>query len=764
MKVLNETPWFSFFKSPVSNTKPTSEMNLEQVHQLITGETYMKITSEIQSESSKEVKGKLKSACLDYVCFSGTFTKRTNKDLVSYSGYLVLDFDELEDPERIRERILQDSSIDLVLLFKSPSGNGLKGIVQTNSKKEDHENYFKAYTEYFNQTYGLSIDKSGKDLSRACFLCHDPNVFVNYEIHDSLSFELRKWLSNDIPKPVSSNLNFDNVNSIIQEIESKRIDITCNYNDWLNIGFAFADEFGESGRNLFHRVSQFHSDYSSKDCNKQFDDCIKANGNGITLKTFFYQAQKAGILLTVRNEQESTVYTINSKSQNNSSEAQSEIVRESEKMRTFPNSIFDDIPEFLKKVTKIATSNEERDILLLGSLVSISSCLHKVSGIYDSNRVYSNLYLFITAKASAGKGRLVHCRQLVYPIHKKLREENKPPDKMLFIPANNSSTGAYQLLDDSDGKGLIFETEGDTLAQAFASDYGNYSDGFRNAFHHETISYFRRTEKEYVDIKKPCLSTVLSGTPKQISTLIPSAENGLFSRFIFYYMNIRPEWKDVFASRSTNGLEDHFDQLSEKFFRFYNSLENGKDILFSLTIYQQNEFNHFFSQIQEKYMIIQGVNYLATIRRLGLIAFRFCMIFSALRIIDTTNIQYGEDIGLYDCATGKMVSELICEDKDFNNSLAMIKILVKHSSKVFDELPSEGKITTRWNKKERFLNNLPKHFSRKKYLEVAQAFSIQPKTAEGYITTFCKSGLIHRESQDNYINTSIEETEEVKET
>ena len=62
---------------------------------------------------------------------------------------------------------------------------------------------------------------------------------------------------------------------------------------------------------------------------------------------------------------------------------------------------------------------------------------------------------------------------------------------MLYIPANNSSSGMFQLLYDNKGKGLIFETEGDTLAQSFKSDYGNYSDGFRKAFLHETVSYFR---------------------------------------------------------------------------------------------------------------------------------------------------------------------------------------------------------------------------------------------------------------------------------
>jgi hypothetical protein len=445
-------------------------------------------------------------------------------------------------------------------------------------------------------------------------------------------------------------------------------------------------------------------------------------------------------------------------------------------MPTFPDSLFPELPEFLQRVIQIATSNEERDILLLGSLVAISACLPKVSGIYDGKRVYSNMFLFITAKASAGKGRLVHCRQLVNPVHKEFREQakvhkqhyelelaeynankgkvegiekpDKPPEKMLFIPANNSSTGAYQLLGDSDGKGLIFETEGDTLAHAFKSDYGNYSDGFRKAFHHETISYYRRTDREYVDIESPCLSTVLSGTPKQIAALIPDAENGLFSRFIFYYMNVRPVWKNVFASQTANGLDVYFEALGNEFYSLYSSLKAGQDVQFYLTADQQDQFNQFFGEIQEKYMSIQGIDYMATIRRLGLIAYRFCMIFSALRIMET----------------GETTSKMICEERDFQSSLAMVKVLVKHSSKVFAELPADVQKPTRFNRKEKFLNKLPKHFNRQKYLEVATELKIPHKTAEGYITDFCKSNVIHRESQDNYINTSIEETQDTEDT
>jgi len=73
----------------------------------------------------------------------------------------------------------------------------------------------------------------------------------------------------------------------------------------------------------------------------------------------------------------------------------------------------------------------------------------------------------------------------------------EPPLKTLLIPANSSATSVYQVLNDNQGVGLMFETEGDTLANTFKSDYGNFSDGFRKAFHHEMISYTRRKDREF---------------------------------------------------------------------------------------------------------------------------------------------------------------------------------------------------------------------------------------------------------------------------
>jgi hypothetical protein len=543
-------------------------------------------------------------------------------------------------------------------------------------------------------------------------------------------------------------INEDQIESFIRRIEETGTDITGDYAQWRNIGFALSDEYGETGRDYFHRVSRYYSNYDAKECDEQFSNCIKAKGHGITIASFYHYAQQAGIRIEKERAPQEPV---------SASESKPEV------MPTFTSQVYDTIPEFLKEVIAPSSSDEERDIMMLGALTAFSACFPKVYGIYDERKVFSNLYLFVTAPASAGKGKLNQIKQLVYPIHQLHREQSKtlkqqfdsematynmqkgknenlekpgkPPERMLFIPANNSVTGVYQLISDNEGRGLMFETEGDTLAQAFKTDYGNYSDGFRKAFHHETISYYRRTDREYVDIEKPCLSTVLSGTPKQIATLVPNAENGLFSRFMFYYMNIKPVWKDVFAKRAKVGLEEHYEALGKKFLDLYKTLKQNPPIEIQLSEDQQQRFNTFFSALQTKYINLQPEEYIATVRRLGLIAFRIAMLFTTLRIMED----------------GEVNSIRRCEDIDFDNALAMVQVLVKHSSKVFNDLPLEQKTKKRMNKKERFLENLPKKFTRQEYLKTADKLKINHKTAEGYITSFTKSNLIHREAHGEYL-------------
>ena len=136
----------------------------------------------------------------------------------------------------------------------------------------------------------------------------------------------------------------------------------------------------------------------------------------------------------------------------------------------------------------------------------------------------------------------------------------RSPNKMFLISGNNTGTGILQNLMDSDGIGLICESEADTISSAIGSDYGHWSDTLRKAFDHDRVAYNRRTDREYREVKKTYLSVLISGTPSQVKSLIPTAENGLFSRQIFYYMPSIRQWQNQF-DRNDRNLEEPFTKM-----------------------------------------------------------------------------------------------------------------------------------------------------------------------------------------------------------
>lgn len=87
----------------------------------------------------------------------------------------------------------------------------------------------------------------------------------------------------------------DQVETVLKELNQSKIDLTYSYELWLKIGFSFAHEFGEAGREYFHIVSKNYPGYKREETDKQFDKCINRNKSGITIKSFFKAAKDAGI-------------------------------------------------------------------------------------------------------------------------------------------------------------------------------------------------------------------------------------------------------------------------------------------------------------------------------------------------------------------------------------------------------------------------------------------------------------------------------------
>ena len=180
MKTSSNNPaLFSFFPAPIKNTIPVLKMTLADAYEYITGPTAVSRTRELRSKTDIKEARKFKSEKFDYCTFSGLFYKRNDQSLKQHSGLLCLDFDHLKNLEEVRQWLLNDDYFETQLLFRSPSGDGLKWIINIDISKTTHADYFRAVANYLKQTYNVDVDQSGKDICRACFLPHDPNCYIN---------------------------------------------------------------------------------------------------------------------------------------------------------------------------------------------------------------------------------------------------------------------------------------------------------------------------------------------------------------------------------------------------------------------------------------------------------------------------------------------------------------------------------------------------------------------------------------------------------
>jgi hypothetical protein len=152
---------------------------LLDAYNYIVGDYAKQRTEKLRGIKDPKQARQYKASTFDYCTFSGMFQTRNDKALISHSGLLCIDFDHLQNVDLLRKQLLQDEYFDTQMLFVSPSGDGLKWIISIDTKQTTHSNYFAAVANYILQTYGVEVDKSGRDISRACFLPHDPLSFIN---------------------------------------------------------------------------------------------------------------------------------------------------------------------------------------------------------------------------------------------------------------------------------------------------------------------------------------------------------------------------------------------------------------------------------------------------------------------------------------------------------------------------------------------------------------------------------------------------------
>ena len=174
----------SFFRRPITNKRPEPvPLSLLLVYEYIINEYAKPQTEELRTITEKEEARRYKGQHFDYVTPGGTFSRCEDKSLIEASDVLCMDLDYLGDRvEELFKALLDDPQFETLLLFRSPSGNGLKWFVEIDLTKCDYKTWYAAVRNYLMSTYQLAdnqVDKHCGNISRACYLGCDPAAYIN---------------------------------------------------------------------------------------------------------------------------------------------------------------------------------------------------------------------------------------------------------------------------------------------------------------------------------------------------------------------------------------------------------------------------------------------------------------------------------------------------------------------------------------------------------------------------------------------------------
>ena len=583
---------------------------------------------------------------------------------------------------------------------------------------------------------------------------------------------------------------------LVAAIEKQGANIAPTYQEYMPIAFAIANDCGEAGRTFFHRICRMSEKYVSGEADKLYDHALKGGNGRNGLGSVFHLADLAGVKLDKSMAEAgklSNFQTFTPPSHTHTCTHEEPPVKNVPP--AFPEYPW---PAFLKRMIDRGDTPAQRDILLLGAITVLGATLNKSIRIsYGRKFYYPCLQTFIVAPPASGKGALAWTRRLAEPIHeammadyrqrhKAYREEKSrwdslgkkksdtpepemPPLKMFLIAGNNSGTGVLENLIEADGIGLICETEADTVSTAIGADHGHWSDTLRKCHDHERLAFNRRTNHEYRECDESYLSVLLSGTPAQVKPLIPSAENGLFSRQLFYFMPPIDEWMDQFDSES----EDYGLRFATWGTQWKQVLDliNGsvQTIQLRLSEKQKELFNQRFAQLFSHAGYAYGGSMRSAVARIAINTCRILSIVALLRalekflppqqkifnsqfsIFNSPGLSPAPEIPIENIKDGIVPKlDLRVTDEDFQAVLTLIEPLYRHSSYVLGFLPTSEAIPVQTSPEQALFNAFPMMFCRRQAVEEAAKNGIPEKTLDSSLKRMLEKGTLIKTARGEY--------------
>jgi hypothetical protein len=306
----------------------------------------LEVLNEIKSDQHKTITDELrthyinadglygiKKKKLPVATFCANFngSSRTKENLNNYNSVMIIDIDDLglEYVKRVFDQLSSDTYV--FALWLSPSGNGIKGLIQLsfeeniNPNEIDiwHYSAFAKISSYFKEKYQINLDQSGKDFTRLCFISQDKNIVIKNDniterflvekdaklkLQNSGTAQIRrnkgavsaKEMKNILHNPLNRNspTQKKEIQSIIKFLNKNKKSITYEYDNWLRVALAISSSFTyDLGITFFKELSKMDkSKFDETNCVNMLKECYINNKKMIKFNTIIHLAVQKGFV------------------------------------------------------------------------------------------------------------------------------------------------------------------------------------------------------------------------------------------------------------------------------------------------------------------------------------------------------------------------------------------------------------------------------------------------------------------------------------
>ena len=414
------------------------------------------------------------------------------------------------------------------------------------------------------------------------------------------------------------------------------------------------------------------------------------------------------------------------------------------------------LPKMLQDMLSLASTPEEQDILLMATLTGASACVPNLFFRYGptGKRYYANLQAFILAASASGKGIANQALEMVRVV------DAKHP---MLIAGDSTLAAWYMSLEEQGGRGYMHESEGSVITDIWKSGVANYNTALRKAAEHEAISRNRCYGSS--EIQCPKLSMLLTGTFNQYRALVPSVENGYFSRLLALVIRETHPFDKRYVS-ATGEQSVVPKQVGRQLLRVYEQLMQQGEREWSLTDEQKTRLGEHLETEYGTLIGLLGENFHSVVVRMVVQIERIAMVLTAMRM------NAGYNPALIDGGKGGVsqtpemderrmsgldpdaIDKVYCRDEDYQAAEVIGNKLLMHMAAAYRMIDGESQELVPeikpLDQRKVLFEQLPEEYAHKELVAEAKAHGVPQSTILRWNSQWIEDGLIRRISHGHY--------------